>query len=537
MKLVSTGLRARRPAARRIAGRRRRSGARPRAHHRRRDQRQDGRGPAHERPGDACLHQPDRRHQRARPGAERRPRHQPARAVRRVAARPRARHRPRARPAARHPGAGQGQPRRRRPADDGRQRGAPELDPGPRLDRRGQAARGRRGDPRQDEPDRVRELHDQRHAERLLVARRPGAQPVRHRPRHERLVVRLRLRGRRRPRADHDRHRDLGLDRQPRRAAGRGRPAAHGRARVADRHPADLGLAGHRRPDDQDRRRRGRRAAGDRRQGRRGSGHRDARPTPSRTTSPGSRPTALQGKRIGVINNTNAQYVAAIAAIQALGATTVQIPTPSPAQNFGEILTAGVQARPQRVPVAAARERADEVAGRHHRLQHRERGGGAEVRPDAADREPGRRPQRPGADGGLRRRPRRRHRRHAHGDRQRADHQQPRGDHDAVGDADRHRRARRLPADRRPGGLQRGDAGPVGIAFNGTAYSEAKLLAFAYAYEQATKLRKTPSEINPAAWRCYSGAPRACAPGREVATGVTLDFPLETATVRTSRRG
>ena len=89
-----------------------------------------------------------------------------------------------------------------------------------------------------------------------------------------------------------------------------------------------------------------------------------------------------------------------------------------------------------------------------------------------------------------------------------------------------------LPADRRPGGLQRRPtAGPVGIAFNGPAFSEAKLLAFAYAYEQATKLRKTPSEINPAVWRCYSGNPRSCAPGREVATGVTLDFPLETATV------
>ena len=42
----------------------------------------------------------------------------------------------------------------------------------------------------------------------------------------ERLVRRLRRRGRVRPGADHDRHRDLGLDRQPRRAAGRGRPAA-----------------------------------------------------------------------------------------------------------------------------------------------------------------------------------------------------------------------------------------------------------------------------------------------------------------------
>src|SRR5918998_821901 len=72
---------------------------------------------------------------------------------------------------------------------------------------------------------------------------------------------------------------------------------------------------------------------------------------------------------------------------------------------------------------------------------------------------------------------------------------------------------------------------PVGIAFNGTAYSEATLLAFAYAYEQATKLRRTPSEINPAVWRCYSGAPRSCPPGKEVATGVRLSFPIETATV------
>ena len=57
---------------------------------------------------------------------------------------------------------------------------------------------------------------------------------------------------------------------------------------------------------------------------------------------------------------------------------------------------------------------------------------------------------------------------------------------------------------------------PVGIAFNGTAYSEAKQLAFAYAYEQATNLRKTPSEINPAVWRCYAGAPRSCPPGRDL---------------------
>ena len=83
-----------------------------------------------------------------------------------------------------------------------------------------------------------------------------------------------------------------------------------------------------------------------------------------------------------------------------------------------------------------------------------------------------------------------------------------------------------------PAGYGVNDRRPVGIAFNGTAYSEEKLLAFAYAYEQATKLRRTPSEINPAAWRCYAGAPRSCPPGKELATGVRLDFPLETATVQ-----
>ena len=45
----------------------------------------------------------------------------------------------------------------------------------------------------------------------------------------------------------------------------------------------------------------------------------------------GLSPTALAGKRIGVINSTNAQYMAAIAAIQALGATTVTVPSPNAA--------------------------------------------------------------------------------------------------------------------------------------------------------------------------------------------------------------
>ena len=68
-----------------------------------------------------------------------------------------------------------------------------------------------------------------------------------------------------------------------------------------------------------------------------------------------------------------------------------------------------------------------------------------------------------------------------------------------------------------PAGYSAGSRDPVGIAFNGTAYSEAKLLAFGYAYEQATNLRKPPSEINPSLWRCvpgnaYTVTTRACAP-------------------------
>ena len=68
-----------------------------------------------------------------------------------------------------------------------------------------------------------------------------------------------------------------------------------------------------------------------------------------------------------------------------------------------------------------------------------------------------------------------------------------------------------------PAGYNATNRAPVGIAFTGTAYSEAKLLAFGYAYEQAAKVRKPPSEINPSLWRCvpgnaYTVTTRACAP-------------------------
>ncbi|MCU1676596.1 MAG: hypothetical protein JWM93_1354, partial [Frankiales bacterium] len=57
---------------------------------------------------------------------------------------------------------------------------------------------------------------------------------------------------------------------------------------------------------------------------------------------------------------------------------------------------------------------------------------------------------------------------------------------------------------------------PVAVTFLGAANADAALLGLAYAYEQQSQLRKAPSEINPATWRCSpdSAFPaRSCAPG------------------------
>jgi hypothetical protein len=41
---------------------------------------------------------------------------------------------------------------------------------------------------------------------------------------------------------------------------------------------------------------------------------------------------------------------------------------------------------------------------------------------------------------------------------------------------------------------------PQGLSFFGPAWSEGKLLSFAYAYEQATHRREPPTTINPGIW-------------------------------------
>ena len=58
---------------------------------------------------------------------------------------------------------------------------------------------------------------------------------------------------------------------------------------------------------------------------------------------------------------------------------------------------------------------------------------------------------------------------------------------------------------------------PIGVMFVGTAFSESKLLADAYALEQATNVRLAPSFTNPSMWRCVAGSvfflPHHCHPG------------------------
>jgi amidase len=57
---------------------------------------------------------------------------------------------------------------------------------------------------------------------------------------------------------------------------------------------------------------------------------------------------------------------------------------------------------------------------------------------------------------------------------------------------------------------------PLSLSFTGTAGDDAKLIGFAYAYERAAAIRRTPSEINPQTWHCVAPVvyiPRTCGPG------------------------
>ena len=236
----------------------------------------------------------------------------------------------------------------------------------------------------------------------------------------------------------------------------------------------------------------------------------------------GLSPTALAGKRIGVINNNNAQYTAAVAAIQALGATTVQIPTPNAAssssilfQEFKRDLAAYFSRLPANAPMktladviaynnANANDALKYGQNTFTQAQATDLTNPAEFAAYVTTRDNGRRNAQLAIDNAL--------------TRSTAD---PADDLEAIMTPGTTLIATGAQAGYPqlgvPAGYNATNRAPVGIAFTGTAYSEAKLLAFGYAYEQAAKIRKPPSEINPSLWRCvpgnaYTVTTRACAP-------------------------
>ena len=73
---------------------------------------------------------------------------------------------------------------------------------------------------------------------------------------------------------------------------------------------------------------------------------------------------------------------------------------------------------------------------------------------------------------------------------------------------------------------------PVALSFTGRAGDDAKLLGFAYAYERAAQIRRTPSEVNPQTWHCVAPIiyiPRTCGPGElapDIDDSVSVPLPV-----------
>jgi Asp-tRNA(Asn)/Glu-tRNA(Gln) amidotransferase A subunit family amidase len=251
---------------------------------------------------------------------------------------------------------------------------------------------------------------------------------------------------------------------------------------------------------------------------------------------------ALDGRRIGVVSSTNANYVAAVVAVQALRATTVTIPTPTAAPvpqvldyEFKRDLNAYLDTLPDDAPMGSL---AEIVAYNDSHAAEALKFGQTQLlasqgidvsrgSPETAQYEQnlaaGKAANRAAIDDAL-----------------------SRGTADPADDLD----AIMTPSGNLIGiGARAGypqltvpagydlDASrtvnPVNISFTGTAGSDADLLAFGYAYEQATQLRQPPSRTNPSLWRCVPGSAfmaRSCAPGepaREtpVATDVSGTVP------------
>ena len=180
-----------------------------------------------------------------RPGAQLGDRTEPRRTGRCPRARRRAHGRPGARAAARHPGAAQGQHRRRRHGQLGRLAGDGGQPPRARRLPRRTPARRRRGDPGQDQPQRVGQLPLDALELGLELARRPDPQRLRARPQSLRLQRRHRHGHRGQPGDGGRGHRNRRQHHLPVGGERPGGPQAHGRPGQPRRHHPDLDLAGH----------------------------------------------------------------------------------------------------------------------------------------------------------------------------------------------------------------------------------------------------------------------------------------------------
>jgi amidase len=235
----------------------------------------------------------------------------------------------------------------------------------------------------------------------------------------------------------------------------------------------------------------------------------------------GLTPGALAGKRIGVIASTDPIYLAAVATIQSLGAQALSIPTPAASAGPGILnyefkrdLNAYFARLPLKAPITSL---ADVIAFNGGHPDEAIRLGMSTLEASQAivlddpatkaayeaNRANGQTATRNAIDGALTR-----------GTPDTADDlaaiMTPAGTLTGTG-------ARAgYPQLTVPAGYDAATRNPVNISFNGTSYSEPTLLALGYAFEQATKARKAPSETNPASWRCVPGSalpPRSCPPG------------------------
>lgn len=230
--------------------------------------------------------------------------------------------------------------------------------------------------------------------------------------------------------------------------------------------------------------------------------------------------TALRGKRVGVVSSTTAPYPDAVAAIQAAGATTVtRTPTAFTAppsivlREFERDLEAYLGTKTLAQIVQYNTDNA--VEGLKYRQGELTAAEAVNLSDSAtqagyvSDRDTGRTAARAYLDALL-------------------DNGTPSDTTDDVEVLAIPATGTDLPAiaDRAgypmitvPAGYGTGGAGrnPIGVVFVGKAFTEPVLLADAFAFEQATKVRVGPSRTNPSMFRCVDGSaffsPHHCHPG------------------------